>query len=108
MDRDDARRIAENEAIFRDINEVLEQGRWPAERHRSAFRCECARLGCNQMIEVSPADYEQIRMNPRRFLVAPGHEIEGAEVVVQAHDGYIVVEKIGAAGEVAELTDPRP
>jgi hypothetical protein len=102
------RRIARNEAVFRRVNEALRTGRWPdAGTAGDAFRCECARLGCTRLIELTAAEYERIRAHPRRFLVAPGHELPEAENVVERGEGYIVVEKRGAAATVAEATDPR-
>jgi hypothetical protein len=59
------------------------------------------------MIELPLAEYERVRAHPRRFLVAPDHEIPEAEIVVESHEDYTVVEKRGEAGKVAEATDPR-
>jgi hypothetical protein len=100
--------IGHNEDVFRELNERIEQGHWPAEPSTTAaFRCECASLGCNLLVELTLAEYERVRADARRFLVAPGHELPVAETVRERHDGYLVVEKIGRAGEVAEETDPR-
>ena len=71
------------------------------------FRCECARLGCNLLVEVKLADYERLRSNPRHFVMIPGQEIPEVERVVEHGDGYLVVEKRDEAGEHAEETDPR-
>jgi hypothetical protein len=102
------RRAAANEATIRDVNEGIERGQWPGEEDTPVgFRCECARLGCNRLIELSVREYEEIRDHPRRFVVAPGHEYPEAEVVVQASRGYVIVEKRNEAGEVAEAHDPR-
>ncbi len=101
-------RIAANESAFREINEAIERGQWPGEPAGPvAFRCECARLGCNELIELSISEYEEIREHGRRFAVAPGHEASEAEAVVEKRPGYAVVEKLGQAGEVAESADPR-
>jgi hypothetical protein len=101
-------RLAQNEALFRSINERIERGHWPGEPDQPvAFRCECASLGCNMLIEMRLAEYEHVRADPRRFLLRPGHEIEQVETVVERHAGYIVVEKVGDAGAVAEAADPR-
>ncbi len=107
--RDDTKeRLGANEAVFRQINEGIERGQWPGEEDApTSFRCECARLGCNELIELSVTDYEQVRANPRRFMVLPGHEQPEAEVVVETHPGYLVVEKVAQAGTAAEETDPR-
>ncbi len=102
------RDIARNESIFRDVNEALKGGHWPGEEESPiAFRCECGALGCSQLIELKGKEYERIRANPRRFILAPDHELPQVESVVERHPTYVVVEKRGEAGGVAEATDPR-
>lgn len=108
MDRDSQQRIAHNEAVFREVNEAIRRGRWPGEQHApSAFCCECAQLGCSQMIELVASEYERIRASPHRFLVAPGHDLPQAETIIESHERYVVVEKRAEAARVAEETDPR-
>jgi hypothetical protein len=101
-------RIAHNEAVFREINERLEAGHATAAVDEVvAFRCECGMLGCNMLVALTLREYEEVRADPCRFLLAPGHEIPGVEKVVRAGPGYNVVEKFGEAGRVADATDPR-
>ena len=101
-------RIAHNEAVFRDVNERIADGQWPGEgSDRVAFRCECGSLSCNQLIEVTLALYERVRSDSRHFLLVPGHDIPGVEVIVESDEDHIVVEKVGIRGEVADATDPR-
>lgn len=108
MERREVRRIAANEAAFRQINEGIQRGQWPGEeRELVAFRCECARLGCTVMVELTPAEYERIRSRSRQFVVATGHEIPDAETVVARGHGYVVVEKRAQAGALASESDPR-
>ena len=101
-------RVARNEAIFREANEGIERGLWP-EQHdeRISFRCECARLGCSEPVAVLVADYERVRRDPRRFIVRNGLEVPDAEVVVERGEQWVVVEKRGRSGELAEELDPR-
>jgi len=107
VDRDVQERIAANEGVFREINEGIVRGGWPGEEDApTGFRCECARLGCNLVLELTVTTYERIRAHPRRFVVAPGHEQSGAEAVIETSPGYVVVEKLGEAGEIAAGTDP--
>ena len=101
------RRIASNEARFREVNEAISRGQWPGEGSAEGFRCECAALGCNRLIELTASEYEHVRAQPRRFVVVPGHEREEIETVVETRPGYVVVEKIEEAGERAEELDPR-
>src|SRR5947209_6786339 len=45
MEKELQRRIASNEAIFREVNEALKAGHWPGEEDSPiAFRCESAPL----------------------------------------------------------------
>ena len=102
------RRAAANEATIRDVNEGIERGQWPGEEDSPVgFRCECAQLGCTDVIELSVREYERVRANPRRFIVLPGHERLEAEIVVETRATYLVVEKLDQAGAAAEATDPR-
>ncbi len=108
MDERLQRRVAANESVFREVNDAIERGLWPGEEDAlAAFRCECASLECNQLVELTPKAYERVRENPRRFLVLPGHELAEVETVVEAYPGYVVVQKQAQAGEIAEASDPR-
>jgi hypothetical protein len=108
VDDDAQGRVAANEALLREVNEAIERGQWPGEENeRVGFRCECARLGCDQVIELTLREYEHLRAHPRRFVLAQGHEVPAAETVVGSAEGWVVVEKRQRAGDVAQDTDPR-
>jgi len=104
-------RMARNDAIFRDANERM---RKVAEDlhvdEQVPFFCECADPTCQEVIQLSLAQYGAVRSNSRHFLNAPNHEraAHGSAVVVETHGRYNVVEKIGLAGEVAERLDHQP
>ena len=105
MERLTQQRIAENNARFRDANERIRE---VAEEHRVAmpipFICECPESTCVEIVRVELGHYRSFRAHPRRFVNAPGHNrAAGSAVrVVSEHDGYVVVEKVGLAGEIAE------
>jgi predicted ThiF/HesA family dinucleotide-utilizing enzyme len=106
MKREDKQRVAMNEATFRKVNEGMEVGQDPS--GLLAFVCECGRLGCTTLIQLTRGEYESIRENPRRFAIVDGHEILEAEEIVERHDRYLVVEKAGdPEAEIVEHTDPR-
>lgn len=108
VDDDAQGRVAANEARLREVNEAIERGQWPGEEsERVGFRCECARLGCDQVIELTIREYERVRAHPRRFVLAEDHEVPAAESVAESGAGWAVVEKGQRAGEVAQDTDPR-
>jgi predicted ThiF/HesA family dinucleotide-utilizing enzyme len=106
MDAPGRQRVAMNEATFRTVNEGMEAGQSP--EGLLTFLCECGRLGCNRLIELTRAEYESVRADPRRFALVDGHEMPEVEDVVARHDRYSVVEKRGhPEAEVVENTDPR-
>ena len=99
-------RAARNEALFREVNENIAR---LEERHGTTtaepvFLCECANADCAQQVAATPDVYARVREQPRQFLVIPGHEEPELERVVERHPDYLIVEKTGAAGEVAEQT----
>ena len=95
-----------NEATFRKVNEGMKFGQDPS--GMLTFVCECGRLGCNKLIQLTRAEYEAVRQNPRRFAILDGHEILEAEAIIERHDRYLVVEKArGTQAEIVEHTDPR-
>ena len=109
MDEPSELHAAANEAVLREVNEAIERGLWPGEEDaRATFRCECSALECAVFLSLAPRDYERIRAGPRRFVMMPGHENPAIETVVEQTPDYVVVEKRGEAGEVADASDPRP
>ena len=108
MDDELQRRVAANEARLRGVNEAIERGQWPAEDGEPiGFRCECARLGCDQVLELTIGEYEQVRAHPRRFVLIQGHDVPGEDTLMNSGSGWVVVEKRDVAGAVADATDPR-
>ena len=102
-------RIARNDAAFREANEQIADY---ASDHeflgKVPFICECATESCLMVIELSLAEYENVRSSPTRFFVAPGHQAsEGRGCVVDDRERYVLVEKNGRAGEIARDLDPR-
>jgi hypothetical protein len=97
-----ADRVAHNESIFRSINDRIEAGASPRPVEEPVvFLCECARLRCSDMVELTFPEYEAVRADPHRFVLVAGHELADVEVVVDTKPGYIVVEKVGEAGRAA-------
>ena len=108
MNDESERRLARNEALFRETNEAIERGQWPDDPAKLVrFRCECSRAECNEAVEITLALYEQVREFPRRFVVVSGHEMPEIETVVEREGDYTIVEKQDAAGDTAAATDPR-
>jgi hypothetical protein len=98
-------RAARNEALFREVNENIAR---LEERHGTAtepaYVCECANAGCAEQIVIDPKTYRRVREEPRLFFVRSGHDDPQLERVVETHDEYLIVEKTGEAGKIAEQT----
>ncbi len=109
-DDDRARLIGLNEAVFRQLNERLEQlaRGTRAEVNRLDLICECGDASCAARLRVDTEDYARARSQPQQFLVHPGHIATDVERVVQKRRGFDLIEKLpGLAAEIAEKTDPR-
>ena len=102
-------RIGLNEAVFREVNERIEDLALSQtdEDHAYEFLCECSDPSCTARISLQPAEYEWVRASPTRFVLAPGHAATQIEHVVEREEEHDVVEKHGVAGHVAAQLDPR-
>ena len=89
------RRVGRNEALYRQVNERIEEinETFGSITGRFQIVCECAELQCMAPIDVSREVYEQTRANPTRFIIKPGHDEPGFEDVVESHTDYVIVEK---------------
>jgi hypothetical protein len=107
---DEMLRAARNQSLYREVNERIEElnERFDAALSATAtWVCECADTECSEPMELTLGEYEELRSQPHRFAVLPGHVVETVEQVVDAHDGYVVVEKVGPAAAIAAELDPR-
>jgi predicted RNA methylase len=97
-------RAARNQSLFRAVNEKMTQVNqaFVSVTGAYAIACECADTSCVQTVDIAPDAYEQVRANPRQFVVLHGHVYPEVEIVVGEADAYVVVEKIAAAARVAE------
>jgi hypothetical protein len=101
-------RLARNETLFRSVNENIEEAAtsgW-TDQHFEFF-CECSNVDCNLLLPMTVSEYEQVRADPKQFVVAPGHELPEIETVVARTNSYQVVVKQGEAAEFVTEHDPR-
>jgi hypothetical protein len=105
------KRAGKNQSLFRDVNERVNEvnkahGLWVT---LSDWICECADETCTDRIELTPQQYDQLRKTPTHFAVAPSseHVVFGVEEIVEQHQRYWVVEKVGEAAGMAKELDPR-
>lgn len=107
-----AREVARSESSFRDSNErfrrIALSYRFEPEDHLP-FVCECADPGCFECVMLGLGEYDRMRVHPSWFLLVAGHEEAEAthERIVEAENGYAIVEKTGTAGVEAALLHQR-
>ena len=98
-------RIAKNEAMYRSVNRELQHaseefGDGPEDELE--VLCECGQEDCGATFALTIADYDAVHKERDRFVVARGHDDPEIERVVREADVYVVVDKFGEAGRIAE------
>jgi hypothetical protein len=105
------RRAAKNQALFREINEYIQEldATSSPVTDTNEWICECATDTCVERVSMSQTEYEAIREHGARFFVAPSYEHVWPDVerITEQNDRYWIVEKLDAAGKLAERADPR-
>ena len=105
---DQRERLAKNEALFRDVNERVEQiATEHTDPERIEFLCECVDVECLARIDLAVETYEQVRSDPAHFVLVPGHERPDVEDVVDTHPGYVIVRKHPDTQAAVEERDAR-
>jgi hypothetical protein len=101
-------RIARTESLFRNVNERIAESAQRTESEDVAFVCECGDADCTEKVAAPLGVYEDVRSDGTHFLLAPGHEDERVERVVDERSRYSVVRKVHriVAAHVRRL-DPR-
>jgi hypothetical protein len=102
-------RLAQNEALFREVNERVEAiaTQHGDDDHVYEFYCECSNADCTLQVPATLAAYEAVRAHPTRFLVFPGHALPDIEEIIERKKDWWVVEKTGEAAAYVEHLDPR-
>jgi hypothetical protein len=93
MDSREGEKIARTESLFREVNERIAESAEGFAADETKFVCECADAQCTKRVDATLEEYERVRENGARFLIANGHEDERAEAVVIADGDRAVVEK---------------
>jgi hypothetical protein len=105
------RRMTENETLFREVNERVEQTTadfvGADENSTCEYFCECANPDCTFRVTLTHAQYASLRADPKQFVVLPLHFTPEVETLVTKHEGYWLVRKTGEAGDYVEKLDPR-
>ena len=95
MDDARARRLALNESLFRDVNELIKEQQGENDNERTTFVCECVKVSCQLRVPVTHDEYQKIRAHPARFFVYPGHEEPYIETVIEdLSPRFLIIEKV--------------
>jgi hypothetical protein len=104
-----ARRIADNEGRFREINERLRHDlrALPDDPAPVDFVCECGRVECIESVTLSLDEYETVRASSLDFFVVPGHQAPDVEDVVDINERFARVRKHPEVADRVRESDPR-
>jgi hypothetical protein len=101
-------RKARTESAFREVNERIAENARRFDAGSTEFICECDDPQCTERIEATLEEYEDVRANGARFLIAPGHRDSTIELVVDRHARFVIVEKVHeAARALVRRLNPR-
>ena len=87
-------RLEENEKLFREVNERVEQMQDSLQAAEPQWICECGDETCIEKLTVPLDEYHGVRSHDDWFLIKPGHEKPEVEKLVDERDEYVVVEKL--------------
>jgi hypothetical protein len=94
--------MAANELLARRINDAVEYERPRNGDSGERFVCECVHEDCTEALDLTIEEYVRVRSHARRFAVLEGHDEPTIETIVEIFPSYVVVEKRGEAGRIAE------
>lgn len=116
------RRLVENQAIFRAMNERVQKGfdrlNDIVEQDGSSdhygidkdtvlsFYCECSDASCLTRIDMTLREYADFHKDRKSFVIVNGHEIKEIEEVVAKKPDYNVVRKFKNPPEIE--IEPQP
>ena len=105
--RSEELRVAKTESAFRDVNERIADSAQQIGLEEATLVCECADPECGHPLAAPLEDYERVRADGARFLIAPQHEEIEHEHVVETRPGYRIIEKVRAVGSAVRRLNPR-
>jgi hypothetical protein len=103
-------RLARNEAVFREVNEriqALQETSSTDPEEEIDFLCECGNEECTETVQMTLAEYEDVRNDATQFVVLPGHETPEVERVTDANARFRVVRKHPGEAAIAKEMNRR-
>lgn len=90
-------RKARTESAFREVNEWIAENARRFDAGQTEFICECDDPQCTERVDATLEEYEEVRADGARFLLAAGHGDASIEKIIERRSTFIVVEKVNAA-----------
>ena len=87
-------RKARNMAVFRRMNERISEIAISVDEaavQPQPFICECAHIGCTEVMLIPVSAYAEVRDDPTTFLVLPGHDDDQDDDVLLQLPDYSIV-----------------
>jgi hypothetical protein len=102
---DEERQGALYQALRREVNE---RKRELTKDDPVEFACECSRPACQELVSLTPDEYEYVRRVPNRVVVRIGHvDATSERVIMEEPERFQVLEKFGPGEDVVTHLDPR-
>lgn len=100
---------ATNQTVFREMNEWTAEGLIAFDGGGTEkFLCECSDARCTRPLALTHSEYEAVRSEPTRFVIALNHENPELDRVVGENARFATVDKFyGPAVRIARSSDPR-
>jgi len=91
------------------VNERIAENARRFDAGSTDFICECDDPQCTERVEATLEEYEDVRADGARFLLASGHGDRSIERLVETRREFDIVEKVHvAARAIAQRLNPRP
>ena len=104
------REEAISETRSRQTNEWIQEAndKFGAGHAMDEYRCECSDRQCADLISLTRVEYEAVRADGLRFIIAVDHENPELDRLIAAHGRYSIVAKLpGEPARIALDSDPR-
>jgi hypothetical protein len=97
-----------NETRSREINEWIGEEEAHHPSRVGSYVCECSDDRCTSRIELTRAEYEEVRAIGTHFAIAPDHESPDLDLMVSERIGFAIIAKLpGLPARIANASDPR-
>ncbi len=102
-------RGTKNQDLGRKINNRIRRHAGPWQGNKICVVCECVDCDCEELIQVTVEQYQQIRKDDSVFLVVVGHQSPSVERIVGGEGKWLAIQKTGQGKRYAEELDtPSP